>query len=219
MRHHQAGFEAGVAGEEGGQVLVERRVHQAVDAALGDAGQGGERDREEVELKRQRLAVEIAAGKDLAVEDERIVGGGVQLDGEDAGGFGERVADGAVDLRSAAERVSVLHAAAGDVGLADLAAFEQIAEAAGALELAGMRPDGVDAVVEGARSAAKRIKRERANDIGGIGENLRGVEFEAADGEHGLRAVDQADAFLGVQLDRRRCRRGGGRRRRGGSRP
>ena len=172
LRHHESGFQAGVSGEEGGQVLVERRVDEAVDAALGDAGEGGERDREEVELKGERLAVEVAAGEDLAVEDQRVVGGGVQLDGEDAARFGERVANGAVDLRRATQRVGVLHAAAGDVRLADLAAFEQVAEAARALELAGMRAGRVDTVVKGARSAAQRVERHRADDVGGVGEGL-----------------------------------------------
>src|SRR3954453_6427776 len=99
--------------------------------------------------------MEVAAGEDLTVEYERIVGRGVELDGEDSGGFGEGVADGAVDLRRAPEGVGVLHAAAGDVRLADFAAFEQIAETAGAFELAGMRARGMNAAVEGARSAAK----------------------------------------------------------------
>ena len=39
-----------------------------------------QRHRQEIELKGQRLAVEIAAGKDFVAEDQRVVGGGVQLD-------------------------------------------------------------------------------------------------------------------------------------------
>ena len=122
------GFQARVSGEKRRQFLVERRVHQAVDAALGDAGQRRQRDGQEIQLERQRLAVEVAAGKDLVAEHQRIVGGRIQLDREHAARFRQRVAHGAVDLRRAAQRVGVLHAAAGDVRLADLAAFEQLAQ-------------------------------------------------------------------------------------------
>ena len=53
---------------------------------------------------------------------------------------------------------------------ADLAAFEQVAQAARALQLAGMRARGVDPVVERPRRAAQRVQRERADDIGGVGQ-------------------------------------------------
>ena len=76
------GFQARVAGQERRQLLVERGVHQAVDAALGNARQRGQRDRQKIELERQRLAVKIAAGENLVAEYQRVIGGGVQLDGE-----------------------------------------------------------------------------------------------------------------------------------------
>ena len=76
-----------------------------------------QRDGQKVELEGQRLAVKIAAGDDLVAEHQRIVGGGVQLDREDAPRLGQRVAHRAVDLRRAAQRVGILHAPAGDVRL------------------------------------------------------------------------------------------------------
>ena len=45
-----------------------------------------------------------------ASEDERIVGGAVEFDGGHFAGLREGIADGAVDLRRAAQAVGVLHA-------------------------------------------------------------------------------------------------------------
>src|SRR5690606_23012892 len=87
LRHHETRFETRVGGEKGRQVFVQHGVHQAVDAALGKGGKAGQRNGHVVELERHGLAVEVAAGKDLLAEDQRVVGGGVQLDGEDAAGL------------------------------------------------------------------------------------------------------------------------------------
>ena len=157
-----------MAGQERRQLFVQRGIHQAVDAALGDARQRRQRDRQEIQLERQRLAVEIAAGENLLAEHQRIVGGRVQLDREHAARLGQRVAHRAVDLRRAAQRVGVLHAPAGDVRLPDLAAFEQVAQTRGALQLAGMRARRVNPLVEGARRAAQRVERHGADHVGRI---------------------------------------------------
>ena len=97
------GSEPGVAREECGQVLVECGIDETVDAALGDPRQGGEGDGQEIELEGERLAVKVAAGENFGVEDQRIVRSGIQFDFEDTPRFGERIADGAVDLRGAAQ--------------------------------------------------------------------------------------------------------------------
>ena len=87
-----------------------------------DRAQLGQRELREVERERDRLAVEVAAaddepaarregiGRDRAAlrEHERVVGRGVELDVEHAPQVVERVADRAVDLRHAAQRVRVL---------------------------------------------------------------------------------------------------------------
>ncbi len=63
--------------------------------------------------------MKVAGGDDFVSvgEDERVVGGGVQLDVEDAAHEFDRVVHHAVDLRHAAQRVRVLHAAAVPVRL------------------------------------------------------------------------------------------------------
>ena len=38
LNHHESRFEAGVIGEERRQLFVERGIHQAIDAALGNTG-------------------------------------------------------------------------------------------------------------------------------------------------------------------------------------
>ncbi len=70
-----------------------------------------------------------------------------------------------------------------------------------------MRTRLVNPRIERARRAAQRIERHRADHVGGFGQRLRGVKFQTADGQHRLRAVDQADAFLGMQRRSARCRR------------
>ena len=101
-----------MSGEEWRQFLVERGIHQAVDAPLGNAGERDQRDGQKIQLEGQRLAVEIAAREDLLPEHQRVVGGGVQLDGEDAARLGQGVPHRSVHLRRAAQRVGVLHAPA-----------------------------------------------------------------------------------------------------------
>jgi hypothetical protein len=110
---HQARRQPGVRGQERRQAGVARR-QQGVDAALGEARELGQREREVVERQRQRLAVEVAAGEDLPVggEHERVVCHRVELALERAAGVVERVADGAEHLRRAAQRVGILDAAA-----------------------------------------------------------------------------------------------------------
>ena len=88
------------------------------------------------------------------------------------------------------------------MGLPDLAAFEEAGQARGTLTLAGMRAGVMNARVKCAGGAAQRVEGQAANDIGGIRQALCGFPFQAADGQHGLGAVDQAEAFLGMKLDR-----------------
>ena len=111
----------------------------------------GQRELREVERERDRLAVEVAAaddepaargqgvGRDVAAgrEHERVVGRGVELDVEDAAQVVERVADGAVDLRHAAQRVRVLDLVRRPVvRLLEPGVAEEVAELAGDRDLA-----------------------------------------------------------------------------------
>ena len=60
MGDHQARVDAGVIGEERGEVLVAGNIHHPVGAALGHRGDVGGDDGEEVQRVGQWCAVEVA---------------------------------------------------------------------------------------------------------------------------------------------------------------
>ena len=80
MRSHQAGVEAAILGQEGRQI-VELRVYQALNPALGDIGQFGQGNGQEIQGQSQRLPMEVAAGYDLSFggKDQGIVGGSIDF--------------------------------------------------------------------------------------------------------------------------------------------
>src|SRR5712671_7550534 len=67
LRHHKSGVEAGAIGEKSGQPFAQRWIHQALDASLRDSRERAEHDRQVVEGEGERLAVEVATGKNVAV--------------------------------------------------------------------------------------------------------------------------------------------------------
>ena len=95
------------------------------------------------QLERQGLAVKIPPREHFVAEDQRIVGGGIELDRKYPACLGQRIAHRAVHLWRAAQGVGVLHAAAGNVGRANLAPFEQARQMFRAGSLAGMRANRV----------------------------------------------------------------------------
>ena len=119
---HHPGVDARRRRQERRQPAVEPRVEEQRGPSLADRAELSERQLREVESEGDRLAVEVATADDssaacrqcrrightAAREDERVVGRGVELDVEDAAEVVERVPDGAVDLRDAAQRVRVL---------------------------------------------------------------------------------------------------------------
>ncbi len=97
--------------------------------------------------------MEVTTGDNFVADDQRVVGDRVDFDFENAAGFREGVAHGAMHLRGAAQRVCILDSSTGYVRLADLAAFEQAQQIRGTFALARMRTDSVNTRVEGARRA------------------------------------------------------------------
>jgi hypothetical protein len=141
----------------------------------------------------------VRAGDGLAVDQDRIVGDGVQLGLHDAGQVAEGVAAGAVDLRDAAERVGVLHLAAVGVAGEDFAAGHEAIHVHGRLDRAAVRAEGDEPLIEGAQAAAAGLERHGGDDVGqfreprGAGGNGRGVC------EHELRAVDEGQPVFGAE--------------------
>src|SRR5262249_21479545 len=147
-----------------------RRVDQALDAALGDRAQIGYGDRGVIERQRDRLAMKIAARQDLTLvgEDERVVGGAVDLDLHYAARMFERVAHGAVHLRHATQRIGVLHAridGAVAVRLANFAVLDQFAQSPRARSLAGVRAGRMNLLVKGDRRPPQRFERHSPDHV------------------------------------------------------
>ena len=215
LRHHEAGREAGVSGEKGGEAFVDVGVEQAVDAALANAGEIGEHDGRVVKGVGQRRAVEVAARQHLCVgqvfggirgEYERIICRGAGFDFEDAFNVCQRAAHSAVDLRNAAQAVGILHAGVVfEVRLANLRLGKERAHVGRAGRLAGVRTRELDALVEGNWSAHESFKRHGAGEIGELSDADAARNGEAADGRHGLGAIEQREAFLGLKLQRRKA--------------
>jgi hypothetical protein len=67
------------------------------------------------------------------------------------------------------------------------------------MELPGMRPCSVDALIKGYVGAFKGIDDKRAEYVRGIGQNLALQYGEEANCEHGLRAIDERNGFLGFE--------------------
>ena len=88
-----------------------RIVLEAGAKVLFGADKLGDRHRQCVERKRERLSVKIAVRDEqlFVDEDERVVGRGVQLDSHGPLGVVEEVAHGAVNLRRTAKRIRILN--------------------------------------------------------------------------------------------------------------
>ena len=205
------------AARNGGSPPLSRAsTSSAVRRSLIDAelGQGELR---EVERERDRLAVEVAAADDPAAagrdrvlgghaaarEDERVVGRGVELDVEDAAQVVERVADRAVDLRHAAQRVRVLDLVRrGVMAVLEPAVAQEVAQLGGDGDLARVRPG--ELVRRGERDIGpeQRLDAHRRHDRRRPDEPVRVGEQQRPDRAHQLRAVEQRQPFLGLELER-----------------
>ena len=205
LGQHQARVEARVAGQERRQVVVEGRVEQPVDPPLGDVGQLGQGDGQEVEHEGQRLAVEVADRDHLVGlgEHHRVVGDRAQLALHHLAGEGDHVPAGPVDLGGAAQRVGVLD---GVVGVAvagqDGRPGEHGPEVGRAGHLAGMGAELVEAGLEGPVGAEQALDRHGAGHIGHGGQGLGVGHGQAGKGEHPLGPVDQRQALLERQPER-----------------
>src|SRR5208337_1264663 len=150
---------------------------EALEPPLRDARQGAEGDGEKIEGEGQGLAVKIPARNNIAQygiadhrrrrsdllfprEDERIVDGGVHLDLEDLATVRQSVSHRAMHLGNAAQGVSILHLTALAVRFADLAALQHATQVPGNVQLPGVRPRLMNALVESHVGAFEGIDDE-----------------------------------------------------------
>ena len=180
------------------------RIEEAIDAALRDRADLGRGDGEEIGAEGERLAVEVAVGLDVAaLQHDGIVDGRGQLDRGRPANEVESVARRACDLGAAAHRVRVLDRV---LGMAmrghDLRALHQTREVGRAGQLARVRAHLVQVRLERAVGAEKRFGRHRGGDVGRPEQPLRVRAREHQHAKHAVRAVDQREAFLGLEPHR-----------------
>ena len=118
----------------------------------------------------------------------------------------QRVAHRAMNLRNAAQRISVLHSSTFPMRFANLAALQHLAQicrrsqsaphAVALCEFAHPRPRRFRATRRATSSQSHRRSRSC----------LRRQQSQRADGQHGLSAIDQRDRFFGLQRQRRDAR-------------
>ena len=73
----------------------------------------------------------------------------------------------------------------------------------GRVQLAGDGPQQLDALLEGADGGAQALETHGADEVGRVQQRLAVGHREAADGGHELRAVEQREAFLGLEREGR----------------
>ena len=173
-----------------------------IPAALGDRRHGHQRRRQRVQHGRDGLAMEVAAGDDLAGigEDDRVVRDRADLDRQDLRGVRQRVAEGSVYLRGAPERVGILDqvptfAMRGH----DLAICQQPPEIRRRCRLPGMGTETLEALVEGAIGAKDGLDGHRGSDIRRLGQQLRPMGRKGTQRQHPLCAVYERDPLLRLQ--------------------
>ena len=135
-------------------------------------------------------------------EHQRIIDRGVHLRLKHPAAMGQRVAHRAMHLRDAAQRIGVLHAATVAMRLANFTLFEQAAQVRSGLDLSGMRPNFLNAFIEGDIGSLEGIARHGADHVGGVNQRLGVEQHQRADGQHGLRSIDERHRFFCLEHQR-----------------
>ena len=200
LNDHEAGVDAGLGGQERGQAVGERGVDHTLGAALGSVGQLARGDAEEVERQGHGLAMEVTAGDDgLVIEEhQRVIGDGVELDLDLLADVIESVTAGTVQLRDAAQGVSVLDAVLLAV-VEDLGTVEQLAHVRSDEHLTLLAAHLMDAGVEGVAKTGQALEGHGRDHVAELGGADGVVQRESTDGGHRAGAVRHAEAFLGDQ--------------------
>jgi hypothetical protein len=187
LHDHEAGLGAVlVADQEGGQSVVGRRIDQFVEPALADRRQHRDRGLDRAHRQRQRHAVEVAGGDDLLLdvlgllvgEHQRVVGDGIELDPEHALGVLDGITHRTVDLRHAAQRITVLRL----VLLAAAERLEAVVELLATMALVAGYPVPADVETQPARGVGVPARRQpraepRHQVVGNVGQRRPVEQF------------------------------------------
>ena len=201
LRHHVAGLQPAVGGQERRQV-AERRIDEPIGAPLADRRELRERDARS--CRRRSPPARRESCRPTRSRRRRRRPSGCRwrrwLRSRAACAANASASRAAPwTCARAAQRVGVLHAPAVLVRPVDGAAGEQRADVGGRVHLAGVRPRRVDARVERVDRAAQRIDRQRGRDVGRARQPLGAGERQRRDRRRRLRAVDEREPFLWVR--------------------
>ena len=116
--------------------------------------------------------------------------------------MGQGIADRAMHLRNAAQRVGILHLLALAMRFANQAALQHAAQVLGDQYLPGMRTRLLNARVKRSVGTFECIHGECAEYVRGIREDIRLQEGQQSHGQHALGAIDERDCLLGLQHQR-----------------
>ena len=138
-----------------------------------------------------------------ACEDERVVGRRVELDIQHATEVIEGIADGAVHLWNATERVRVLDLVhRGVMAVLELALAQDVAELCRDRHLARVRPRELVRRRERDIGPKERLDAHRRDDRGGPDEPVGVGQQECPDRPHQLRPVEEREPFLRPEFQR-----------------
>ena len=204
LDHHETVVEVGVLVEERRQ-LAHQAVEQTVDAAVAHFAQIRDRDAEVVGRHTGIGAVGVAAHQRdraavLFIEDERVVDGRVELDGERRLRVLDGLFDRAVELRHAADGQRVLHAVA-TAALKHGAVLQNGADVGRGVDLVGVRAHGHQALVHSHQRTLEHLERERARNVCRQAERLRVIDRKRRERGDGRGAGEQDKAFFGRKHD------------------
>src|SRR2546423_9120147 len=142
-------------------------MDEPVDASFSNRREVRERDGEEVQHHCHRLTVEIAAAQQLArLEDEWIVGRGVELATDDRRGKIDRVEHRSVHLRHASQTVRILYPRITvPMRLTNLAVGKQLALQRRRCCLPELSAILMYELIERDGRTEQRLERHRAGDV------------------------------------------------------
>ena len=135
-------------------------------------------------------------------EDQRIVDRGIGFGLKHLAAVGERISHSPVHLWDAAQRVSILHAAAIAVRFTNLATFQHFPQVRSCFHLTRVRTRLVNAFVECCVRPLKRVAAQSAQNVCGIHKCFGGQQSQRSDRQHCLRPVDQRDRLLRLEHQR-----------------
>jgi len=179
-------------------------VRNGGDPALREPREDGHGERHVVQGHGDRLPMKVPAAHAPAVrEDEWIVRGRVHLDSDHGGRGVQRSAARSEDLWDAPERIRILDLVRPSMRRDDLAAPKEASHVRSDVPDPGLRFQDDESVVVRLRRAAERLERDRRGDLRVLEQPQAVVHRERPDAGHDRGPVDDRQALLRLEDQRR----------------